>query len=359
MYVTSPILPDFDDFVDSLRQIWDSRWLTNNGPFLIRFEQALAEYLQVPYVSVMTNGTLPLLLSLKALEITEGEVITTPYTFVATAGVVKWSGLTPVFADVDPDYGTLDPDAVEAAITPRTRAILAVHVYGYPCSARLQEIAERHNLPLIFDAAHAFGVRRGDRSLLLEGDLSTLSLHATKVFNTIEGGAVVCKTAEMKKRLDRMRNFGITSDITLDGPGLNAKMDEIRAAYGLLNLRQLPAAIEARARLSEAYRDALSGIPGIRIPALPAGVDYNYSHFPIYIEDNYRLTRDEVYALLQTHDIYPRRYFYPVLTDFPEYREGERTPLPVAHRLAAQVLCLPLYPHLPAATPAQIAALLK
>ena len=344
MLVTSPILPDFDDFVEKLKTIWNTRQLTNNGPFVREFEEALAKYLHVPFVSVMANGTLPLMLALKAAGINEGEVITTPYTFVATVSVLKWLGLTPVFADVDPVTGTLSPHEVERMITPRTRAILPVHVYGYPCDvAGFHRLSLRYHLPVIYDAAHAFGVKLDGHSVLEWGDLSTLSFHATKVFNTIEGGAVICHTPEMKHRLDTMRNFGITGETSLDGIGINAKLDELRAAYGLLNLRKVDEAIDARARLWNAYTLALKSVPGLRLPSLADSVDYNYSHYPIYVEAESPRTRDEIFALLKTHDIHPRRYFFPAIHQFETYADVRRSGnLPIASRLSEQVICLPL-----------------
>lgn len=366
--ITSPILPDFEEFTESLREIWSTSRLTNNGPFLQRFESALADYLEVPYVSVMTNGTLPIILSFKALGITEGEVITTPYTFVATPAAVSWSGLTPVFADVDYSTGNLDAQAVEAAITPRTRAILGVHVYGVPCcDEALRRVARAHGLPIIYDAAHAFGVRENGKSILLNGDLSTLSFHATKVFNTIEGGAVVCKTKEMKQRLDALRNFGITGETTFSEAGINAKLDEVRAAYGLLNLRKVDVAIQERRAISRQYSEALKSVAGIRLMEIPEGLDYNFSHYPIYIEESYshpalapfaqagKNKRDQVYDYLMAHDIHPRRYFYPL-----PFHAGKIAAAPCenAKKISSQVLCLPIYPGLPAEILKKITSLL-
>lgn len=363
IYVTSPVMPDFDEFVGSLRRIWQTRNLTNNGEYLRAFEDALARWLGVPYVSVMTNGTLPLMLALRALGIEEGEVITTPYTFAATAGAVEWAGLTPVFADVREQNGTLSPRAVEACITSRTRAILPVHVHGYPCLVEeFAELSRRYDIPVIYDAAHAFGVKYHGKSLLLQGEMSTLSFHATKVFNTIEGGAVVCSTAEHKEALDRMRNFGITGETSVACVGLNAKMDEVRAAYGLLNLKNVDAAIDARRALNAIYDKALAGLRGVYHPALPEGVEYNYSHYPVYIDaEGYGRTRDELYTYMKCNGVHARRYFYPLLSELVPYNRNMSgmEVLSVAARLSSQVLCLPLYPHLAEEEILKISALIR
>lgn len=346
--VTSPLLPDLDEFTPLLRDIWQRKWITNNGHYHRELEQALADYLGVPYISLFTNGTLPLLTALQALGLRSGEVITTPFSFVATTHSLWWNGLTPVFADVDPVTGNLDPAAVEAAVTDRTVAIMPVHVYGTPCdTAALQAIADRHGLRVIYDAAHAFGVRAGGASVLRAGDMSTLSFHATKVYNTVEGGALVCNSAEMKQRIDHLKNFGFTGETEVVAHGINSKMDEIRAAYGLLALRSVDSAIAARKAAAETYRAALAAVPGIRCLQDIPGVRHNYSYFPIFIDAaKYGRTRDELYALLKEHGILARRYFYPVIPAFAAYRNtapAKAAHIPVARALADSVLCLPMH----------------
>lgn len=340
--VTSPLLPDFEEFTALAREIWSSRRLTNQGEFHKRFEEALCRYLDVPYISIFTNGTIPLLASLKALEIT-GEVITTPYSFVATSHAMKWCGLTPVFADADPRTGNLDPQSVERLISDKTTAILPVHVYGNPCDTEaIKRIAEHHGLKVIYDAAHAFGVRRSGRSILSEGDLSTLSFHATKVFNTLEGGAVVCPTAAMKHKLDNLKNFGIRGELCVEEVGINGKMDELRAAFGLLNLRCVDAAIAARKERSELYRRLLGNASRVAFTERDTATEHNYSHFPVLFSD--REERDRVYGLLLDHGYHARRYFYPLITDSAPYdtcRGADATPN--ARHISDRVLCLPLY----------------
>ncbi|WP_173475875.1 DegT/DnrJ/EryC1/StrS aminotransferase family protein [Fibrobacter succinogenes] len=345
--VTSPLLPNLDDFIPFLKDIWDRKWLTNNGHYHKELEKALAEYLGVEYLSLFTNGTLPLITALQAMRVT-GEVITTPYSFVATTHSIWWNGLKPVFVDVDEETGNLDPEKIEAAITPHTTAIMPVHVYGTPCNTkRIQEIADIYGLKIIYDAAHAFGVRINGESLLKAGDMSTLSFHATKVYNTIEGGALVCHDAATKKRIDYLKNFGFAGETTVVAPGINSKMDEIRAAYGLLNLRQVDGAIANRKAIAEKYRAALKDIPGIRTLKDSEGVRHNYAYFPIFInEEEYGMSRDALYETLKTHDIYGRRYFYPLISTFSAYKGLESANpanLPVAHKLANQVLCLPMF----------------
>lgn len=346
--VTSPLLPDLEEFQELLADIWQRKWLTNNGHYHKELEKALAEYLGVPYISLFTNGTLPLITALQALNLTSGEVITTPYSFVATTHALIWNGLTPVFADVDPVWGNLSPEAVEACITERTVAIMPVHVYGNPCDTEaLQRIADKHGLKIIYDAAHAFGVKQNGHSVLEAGDMSTLSFHATKVYNTVEGGALVCRTAEMKQRIDQLRNFGFTGETEVEAAGINSKMDEIRAAYGLLNLRQVDSAIAARKRVAEAYRAELADVPGIRCLQDIPGVQHNYSYFPIYVDAAaYGRTRDELYFSLKEHGILSRRYFYPVIPDFEAYRNtlsAKAADIPNARALANSVICLPMH----------------
>lgn len=345
--VTSPLLPNLDEFTDSLKEIWGSKWITNNGQFHQKLEAALAEYLKVPYVSLFTNGTLPLLTALQALRIT-GEVITTPYSFVATTHALWWNGIKPVFVDIDPSTGNIDPQKIEAAITPRTTAILPVHVYGKPCDTEaIQAIADKYGLKVIYDAAHAFGVEVNGESLLNAGDMSTLSFHATKVFNTIEGGAMVMHDEKTKQRIDYLKNFGFANEIEVVGPGINSKMDEIRSAYGLLNLKQVDAAIAARRKVAVAYRDALRNVDGISFWDDMPGVRHNYSYFPIFVDaEKYGMTRDELYMKMKDQDVWGRRYFYPLISEFSTYRglESSRPEnLPNAHRMADTVICLPMH----------------
>lgn len=345
--VTSPLLPNLDEFTDSLKEIWESKWITNNGQFHQKLEAALAEYLKVPYVSLFTNGTLPLLTALQALRIT-GEVITTPYSFVATTHALWWNGIKPVFVDIDPSTGNIDPQKIEAAITPRTTAILPVHVYGKPCDTEaIQAIADKYGLKVIYDAAHAFGVEVNGESLLNAGDMSTLSFHATKVFNTIEGGAMVMHDEKTKQRIDYLKNFGFANEVEVVGPGINSKMDEIRSAYGLLNLKQVDAAIAARQKVAVVYREALRNVDGISFWDDMPGVRHNYSYFPIFVDaEKYGMTRDELYMKMKDQGVWGRRYFYPLISEFSTYRglESSRPEnLPNAHMMADTVICLPMH----------------
>lgn len=347
--VTSPLLPPLDEFIPYLQQIWDSRWITNNGSFHQQLERALTDYLGVEYLSLFTNGTLPLITALQALGITDGEVITTPYSFVATSHSIWWNKLKPVFVDVLPENGNIDPTKIEAAITDRTVAIMPVHVYGCPCDVEaIDAIAKRHNLKVIYDAAHAFGVTYKGRSILEWGDVSTLSFHATKVYNTVEGGAMVVHSAEMKYDVDNLKNFGFRGETTVVAPGINSKMDEVRAAYGLLNLRYVDAAIATRKRVAEKYVDALKDVKGIEL--FPYEINptfkWNYAYFPILVTDEYRMTRDALYEFMKTQNVLGRRYFYPLITDFEPYTNSPgatKANLPVANRLASQVICLPIH----------------
>ena len=348
--VTSPLLPSLDDFLPYLRDIWDRKWLTNNGHYHQELEKALCEYLKVPYISLFTNGTLPLMCALQALRIT-GEVITTPYSFVATTHSLWWNGIKPVFVDIDPETCNLDPDKIEAAITPKTTAIMPVHVYGKPCDVeRIQAIADKYGLKVIYDAAHAFGVEVDGKSILTAGDMSTLSFHATKVYNTVEGGALVCHDAKTKQRIDYLKNFGFAGETTVIAPGINGKMDEVRSAYGLLNLKQADAAIEARHRVAVKYREALRGVKGIRVMEDMPGVRHNYSYFPIFIDaEAYGMTRDELYFKMKGNGVLGRRYFYPLISEFSTYRgldSARPENLPVAHKIADSVICLPMYHNL-------------
>lgn len=345
--VTAPLLPDLEDFNVLLKEIWGSKWITNNGSFHQRLEKELAAYLKVPYISLFTNGTLPLITALQALRIT-GEVITTPYSFVATTHALWWNSIKPVFVDIDPTTGNIDPDKIEVAITPRTTAIMPVHVYGKPCDTkRIQHIADKYGLKVIYDAAHAFGVEVEGESILNAGDLSTLSFHATKVYNTIEGGAMVMHDEKMKQRIDYLKNFGFAGETEVVAPGINSKMDEIRSAYGLLNLQQVDAAIEARRNVAVAYRDALRNVSGISFFDDMPGVKHNYSYFPIFVDaEKYGMTRDELYAKMRAANVLGRRYFYPLISDFTTYRSlpsANPDNLPNARKMADTVICLPMH----------------
>lgn len=345
--VTSPLLPDLSEFTDMLKDIWEKKWITNNGEYHRRLENALAEYLKVPYVSLFTNGTLPLITALQALRIT-GEVITSPYSFVATTHSLWWNGIKPVFVDIDASTGNIDPDKIEAAITPKTTAIMPVHVYGKPCETeRIQAIADKYGLKVIYDAAHAFGVEVNGQSILNAGDMSTLSFHATKVYNTIEGGALIVHDAKTKQRIDYLKNFGFAGETEVVAPGINSKMDEVRAAYGLLNLRLVDAAIEARQQIAIHYRKALHGVEGITFFDDMPGVRHNYSYFPIFINaDRFGMTRDELYFKMRENNVLGRRYFYPLISEFTTYRglsSAAKENLPVAHRMSDSVICLPMH----------------
>lgn len=348
--VTSPLLPPLEEFIPYLEKIWDSKWITNNGQFHQQLEEALCDYLGVKYISVFTNGTLPLITALQALRIT-GEVITTPYSFVATTHALWWNGIKPVFVDIDSHTLNLDPKKIERAITPKTTAIMPVHVYGNPCNIEeIQAIADKYGLKVIYDAAHAFGVRINGESILNNGDMSTLSFHATKTYNTIEGGALICKDEQTKKRIDYLKNFGFAGETEVVAPGINAKMDEVRAAYGLLNLKYVDKAIDNRKIIAQTYREGLKQIKGISCLHDIEGVRHNYSYFPIFVDEKeYGLTRDELYQKLKDNNILGRRYFYPLISDFSTYREldsAKPTNLPIANKVAYQVICLPIYDNL-------------
>ena len=345
--VTSPLLPPLEEFMPYLQDIWDRKWLTNNGHYHQELEKALCEYLKVPYISLFTNGTLPLMCALQALRIT-GEVITTPYSFVATTHSLWWNGIKPVFVDIDPKTGNIDPDKIEAAITPRTTAIMPVHVYGKPCDTeRIQEIADKYGLKIIYDAAHAFRVEVNGESILNAGDMSTLSFHATKVYNTIEGGALVMHDEATKKRVDFLKNFGFAGETTVVAPGINGKMDEVRSAYGLLSLKHVDASIEARHQVAIRYREALRDVPGITFFDDMPGVKHNYSYFPIFVDaEKYGMTRDELYFKMKESQVLGRRYFYPLISEFSTYRgldSAHPDNLPKAHRMADTVICLPMH----------------
>lgn len=345
--VTSPLLPPLEELMSSLHEIWDSKWITNNGLFHRRLEHALQEYLGVRYLSLFTNGTLPLMVALQAMRIT-GEVITTPYSFVATAHALWWNGIKPVFVDVDANTGNMDPSKIEAAITPQTTAIMPVHVYGQPCDVEaIQFIADKYGLKVIYDAAHAFGVEVNGKSILEFGNMATLSFHATKTYNTIEGGALVCRDEKTKQRIDYLKNFGFAGETEVVAPGINAKMDEVRAAYGLLNLKYVDEAIAGRKSVVQCYRTHLKNVEGIRCFLENESVRYNYSYFPIFIDaEKYGRTRDELYFELRKYNIYGRRYFYPLISSFSTYRglsSASRDNLPNAYRMAEEVICLPLH----------------
>jgi dTDP-4-amino-4,6-dideoxygalactose transaminase len=350
IFVTQPALPPLEEFIAYLTQIWDSKILTNNGPFHQQFEKELAGYLGVKYISLFANGTLALVTALQALKVT-GEVITTPFSFVATTHALWWNNIKPVFVDIEPDYFTLDPDKIEAAITPQTTAILPVHVYGNPCKVdAIQKIADTYGLKVIYDAAHAFGVKINGSSILNYGDLSILSFHATKAFNTIEGGAIISQNESTKKRIDFLKNFGFADEVTVIEPGINAKMNELQSAYGLLQLKYIDGYTEKRKGISELYRGKLSGAKGISFISDIKGVYHSYTYFPILIDESeYGESRDALYERLKEHNIYGRRYFYPLISQFPTYRglsSAKSENLQIATKVAEQVICLPIYPEL-------------
>lgn len=347
IYVTRPSMPPLREFTESLEKIWDSRWLTNAGPFHQELEKALAAYLGVKYLSLFSNGTLALITALQALRI-KGEVITTPYSFVATTHSLRWNGIKPVFADIEPDYLNIDPEKIEAAITPETTAIMPVHVYGNPCNtARIQRIADAYNLKVIYDAAHAFGTKQRGNSVLNCGDLSVLSFHATKVFNTIEGGAIICHDEKMKRHIDDLKNFGFRDEVTVVASGINGKMNEVQASYGLLQLKYIDGWIAKRKAVSERYRSRLAGVKGLKMLPEPRDCGLPYSYFPVFIEaGDYGMARDEVYEKLKEYNVFGRRYFYPLISSFSSYRDlpsAAAGNLPVAVKTADRVLCLPIY----------------
>ena len=350
IYVTQPSLPSLEEYSDYLKKIWESKRLTNNGPFHQQFEKELAEYLGVKYLSLFANGTLALVTALQALRIA-GEVITTPFSFVATTHSLWWNNIKPVFVDIEPDYFTLDPEKIEAAITPQTTAILPVHVYGNPCKIdEIQKIADIYGLKVIYDAAHVFGVRIKGNSILNFGDLSVLSFHATKVFNTFEGGAIICHDENTKKRIDHLKNFGFAGETTVIAPGINAKMNELQAAFGLIQLKHIDEYISRRKEIAELYRKELSGVKGIRVLYDIEGVDHSYTYFPVLVDENlYGESRDDLYERLKKNNIYGRRYFYPLISQFPTYRglpSSKPENLPIASNIADHVICLPIYPDL-------------
>ena len=359
--VTSPLIPPLEEFTPYLEDIWKRKWLTNNGHYHEELEKALCDYLGVKHLCLFSNGTLALITALQALRIT-GEVITTPYSFVATTHSLWWNGIKPVFVDIEPTTFNLDPDKIEAAITPKTTAIMPVHVYGNPCDmARIQEIADKYGLRVIYDAAHAFGVSLNGNSVLNNGDLSILSFHATKTYSTIEGGAIVCHDAKMKQRIDYLKNFGFAGETTVVAPGINAKMDEVRSAYGLLGLKYVSDAIAQRKLATEKYRATLKDIDGVTFMEDMEGVIHNYSYFPIFIDaKKYGMSRDALYEKMKEHNVLGRRYFYPLITDFSTYRgldSAQPENLPVANDIADQVICLPMHHELSEADLERVIAL--
>jgi dTDP-4-amino-4,6-dideoxygalactose transaminase len=346
IFVTKPTLPPLDEFIPYLQQIWGSKVLTNGGPFHQQLEKALCEYLGVGHISLFTNGTIALITALQALRIT-GEVITTPYSFVATSHSLLWNGIKPVFADINPDTFNLDAAKLEAAITPQTTALMPVHCYGHPCDvAAIQKIADNYNLKVIYDASHAFAVQDVQGSILRHGDLSVLSFHATKVFNTFEGGAIVCPDAKTKVRIDQLKNFGHVGEVSVVATGINGKMSEFNAALGLLQLKYINQALARRKEIDTVYRERLKGVKGIRCLDDAGERINNYSYFPILVQADYPISRDDLYQKLKDNGIHPRRYFYPLISDFPMYRglpSAHRENLPVATAAAQQILCLPIY----------------
>lgn len=349
VFVTQPFLPPLEEFLPYLEAIWDNKILTNGGPFHVQFERALCDHLGVDHVALFTNGTLALVTALQALRIT-GEVITTPYSFVATSHSLLWNGIRPIFVDIDPQTLNLDPSKIEAAITPQTTAILPVHCYGHPCDVdAIQRIADNYNLKVIYDAAHAFGVKDAGGSILRHGDLSVLSFHATKTFSTFEGGAIVCPDAKTKQRIDHLKNFGFVDETTVVAPGINGKMSEFNAALGLLQLNYIDGAIARRAAIDALYRRLLDSVPGIRAIEDSGETVRNHGYFPILVEPDYPLSRDALYDTLKGRGYFARRYFFPLISDFPMYRglpSARRDNLPVAAAMAERVLCLPIYPAL-------------
>lgn len=364
VYVTRPTLPPLERFHGLLEEIWRTGQLTNCGPMHRRFEQALADAVGTPHVSLFCNGTIALLVALHALRISSGEVITTPFTFPATPHAVYWNGATPVFCDVDPTTLNLDPARVESLITPRTQAILAVHVYGTPCDTEaLERIAQRHGLKVIYDAAHAFGVRLNGRPIATFGDVTMLSFHATKPFSTIEGGALVLGSEALKRRTDFLKNFGIVDEETVVGPGINGKLNEVQSAFGLLHLEMFQREVDARRAVGQRYRARLEGLPGLRLQEVPVGVDSNHAYLPVRIDAaRFGMDRDRVHALLRECNIHARKYFHPLCSHIPSYRalpSASADRLPVAERAAREILCLPIYGDLPLGVVDRIADTLR
>jgi dTDP-4-amino-4,6-dideoxygalactose transaminase len=346
----SPLLPPAEEMAAALKEIWRKGQVTNFGAYHQALTEALQRYLHLPHITLFANGTLALMCTLKGLNIT-GEVITTPFTFAATAHALTWCGLSPQFVDIDPVTCTLDPSKIEEAIGPATSAILPVHVYGNPCNMKeIERIARVYNLRIIYDAAHAFGVEQNGESILKTGDASVVSFHATKVFTTIEGGAVACSDPSLQKRLDGLRNFGFDDETTIVLPGMNAKLDELRAACGWLSLKYVEQAIAKRKGVALRYREALREVEGISYIDDMSGVKHNYAYFPIFIDAvQYGCSRDELYTRLKEASIFCRRYFYPLLSQCAAYRDRAPDPAthtPVAVKRAGSVLCLPMHHNL-------------
>jgi dTDP-4-amino-4,6-dideoxygalactose transaminase len=362
IYVTQPYLPPLDEFIPYLEKIWESKVLTNGGPFHQQFERALCEYLGIEHLALFGNGTLALITALQALRV-GGEVITTPYSFVATSHSLLWNGIKPVFVDIDPVTLNIDPSKIEAAITPQTTAIMAVHCYGTPCDVvAIQKIADNYNLRVIYDAAHAFGVGNANGSILVHGDLSVLSFHATKVFNTFEGGAIICPDARTKLRIDQLKNFGFVDEVTVVAPGINGKMSEINAAFGMLQLRHIGTVLERRNEIDTNYRRLLKDCAGIKCLEPGGNMKQNHGYFPILVESEYRMDRDALYDMLKEQDVFARRYFYPLISDFPMYRglpSAAKQNLPIAGDISRRILCLPIYPALTDEDQARIVSLIK
>ena len=363
IYVTQPALPPLDEFTEYLKKIWDNKIITNNGPFHQQLEKELSDYLGVKHISLFANGTLALVTALQALRI-RGEVITSPFSFVATTHALWWNKIKPVFVDVEPDYFNLDPEKVEAAITPQTTAIMPVHIYGNPCNMEaIQQIAETYNLKVMYDAAHAFGVKHKGNSVLNFGDMSILSFHATKVFNTFEGGAIVCYDEKTKRHIDDLKNFGFRGETTVVAPGINAKMNEVQAAMGLLQLKYIDKNLQMRKDITNQYRELLHGIPGLRFLEDMPEVKHCYSYFPVFIdEEKFGMSRDALYEKLKEHNIYGRRYFYPLISQFPTYRgldSAQPGKMPVAEKVTEQVICLPIYPGIASDNLQQIVEIIK
>ncbi|MCG8411265.1 MAG: DegT/DnrJ/EryC1/StrS family aminotransferase [Bacteroidales bacterium] len=358
--VTQPVLPPLNEFIPLLEDIWDSKWLTNNGKYHKQLEAALAEYLKVPYISLFSNGTLALITAIQALKIT-GEVITTPYSFVATTHALWWNNIKPIFVDIEPDFLNINPEKIEAAITPRTTAIIPVHVYGNPCKVdEIKKIADVYGLKIIYDAAHAFGVQRNNQSILNYGDLSILSFHATKVYNTIEGGAIISHDKTMKKRIDYLKNFGFEDEVNIVTPGFNAKMNEVQAAYGLLQLKTIDSNIKQRQKIVDEYKKLLADIDGISFFEEIPNVKHNYAYFPIFVnKDKYGTSRDDLYNILKDEKIYARRYFYPLISQFPIYKTERFNSLAVAEKVTEEVICLPIYPELSIEDVKRICSIIK
>ncbi|MFB9866125.1 DegT/DnrJ/EryC1/StrS family aminotransferase [Vreelandella sulfidaeris] len=360
IYVTEPYLPPLEEFIPYLEKIWESKRLTNNGPMHEQLEEALCGYLGVPEIALFNNGTIALLTALQALRIT-GEVITTPFSFVATAHALTWNGITPVFVDIDPNTFNIDPTKIEAAITPRTAAIMPVHCYGNPCDIdAIQAIADKYNLKVIYDAAHAFGVEDEGGSILRHGDLSAVSFHATKVFNTFEGGAIICPDKKTKQHINNLKNFGIVDEITVVAAGINGKMSELNAAFGLLQLQYIDNALQKRKALDNLYRLSLENVPSITLPNSLCPRKHNYAYFPIIIEKNYPLNRDELYHFLKEHNIHTRRYFYPLISDTTQYNSmNKQHDLSHAKAISEKILCLPIFPDMEDATLKEIITLIE